>query len=84
MEQKLSTDPKTIAGGTINYDNLIKIIVCVERQKYEQTAEEHQDYKTNISTRFRVVFEDDKIINPKAKRKTTIMILNKSQPVVVC
>ena len=77
VEQKFSTDLRTIADGTTNDEKLLKTLVCLEQRNFEQFPEEYRQYKNNISTRFGIVFYDDKIIIPKPLRQTVIMLLHK-------
>ena len=82
VEQKFATDLKTIAGETTNDEKLLKTLVCLERRTYEQRPEEYREYKKNLSTRFGVVFYDDKIIIPKSLRQTVIILLHKGHPAI--
>ena len=80
VKQKFSTDLRTIADETTNDEKLLKTLVCLERRNYEQIPEEYRQYKNNLSTRFGIVFYDDKIIIPKPLRQTVIMLLHKGHP----
>ena len=83
VEQKFATDLKTIAGETTNDEKLLKTLACIERKTLEQMPEEYrQEYKNHLSTRFGVVFYDDKIILPQALRRTIITLLHKGHPVI--
>ena len=73
VEQKFSTDLRTIADETTNDKKLLKTLVCLERRNFEQVPEKYKQYKNNLSRRFAVVFYDDKIIIPKPLRQTVIM-----------
>ena len=44
--------------------------------------EEYKEYKNHLSTRFGVVFSDDKIIIPQALRRTIITLLHKGHPAI--
>ena len=81
-EQKFSTDLRTIADETTNDEKLLKTLVCLERRNFEQIPEEYKQYKNNLSTRFGVVFYDDKIVIPKPLRQTVIMLLHKGHPAI--
>ena len=48
VEQKFSTDLRTIADETTNDENLLKTLVCLERRNYEQIPEEYRQYKNNL------------------------------------
>ena len=82
VEQKFATDLKTTAGETTNDEKFLKTLVCLERRTYEQIPEEYREYKKNISTRFGVVFYDDKIMIPKSLRQTVIILLHKGHPAI--
>ena len=82
VEQKFATDLKTIAGETTNDEKLLKTFVCIERKTLEQMPEEYKEYKNHLSTRFRVVFYDNKIIIPQALRRTIITLLHKGHPAI--
>ena len=81
-EQKFSTDLRTIADETTNDEKLIKTLVCLERRNYEQIPEEYKEHHKNMSTRFGVVFYNDKIVIPKPLRKTVILLLHKGHPAI--
>ena len=69
VEQKLATDLNTIAGETANDEKLLNTLVCIERKTFEQIPEKYKEYKNHLSTRFGIVFYDDKIINPPGPEK---------------
>ena len=79
-QQKFATDLRTIADETTNDGKILKTMVCFERRSYEQTPEEYKEYHKNLSTRFGVVFYDDRIVTPKPLRRTVILLLHKSHP----
>ena len=81
-EQKFSTDLRTIADETTNDEKLIKTLVCLERRSYEQIPDEYKEHHKNMSTRFGVVFYNDKIVIPKPLRKTVILLLHKGHPAI--
>ena len=81
-EQKFSTDLRTIADETTNDEKLIKTLVCLEKRSYEQIPDEIKDHHKNMSTRFKVVFYNDKIVIPKPLRKTVILLLHKGHPAI--
>ena len=60
VEQKFATYLKTIAGETTNDEKVLKTLVCIERKTMEQIPEECKVYTKHLSTRFGVVFYDDK------------------------
>ena len=81
-EQKLSTDLRTIADETTNDEKLIKTLVCLERRSYELIPDEYKNYHKNMSTRFGVVFYNDKIVIMKPLRKTVILLLHKGHTAI--
>ena len=82
VEQKFATDLKTIAGETTNDEKLLKTLVCIERKTMEQIPEEYKGYTKRSSTRFGVVFYDDKIIIPQSLRRTIITLLHKGHSAI--
>ena len=82
VEQKFATDLKTIAGETTNDEKLLKTLVCIERITMEQIPEEYKGYTKYLSTRFSVVFYDDKIVIPQTLRRTIITLLHKGHPAI--
>ena len=81
-EQKFTTDLKTIATETTNDEKLLKTLVCLERRTLEQIPDEYKTYYKQLSTRFGVVFYDDRIIIPKSLRTTIIMLLHKGHAAI--
>ena len=81
-EQKFSTDLRTIADETTNDEKLFKTLVCLERRSYEQIPDEYKEHHKNMSTRFGVVFYNDKIVIPKPLRKTFNLLLHKGHPAI--
>ena len=76
-EHKCTTDLQTIATETSNDKKLLKKLVCLERRTLEQIHDQYKPYQKQLTTRFGVVFYDDRIISPKALRATIIMLLHK-------
>ena len=81
-EQKFATDLRTIAKETTDDEKLLKTLVCLERRTLEQVPEEYKTYQRQLSTRFGVVFYDDRIIIPKSLRTTIIMLLHKGHAAI--
>ena len=81
-EQKFATDLRTIAKETTDDEKLLKTLVCLERRTLEQIPEEYKAYQRQLSTRFGVVFYDDRIIIPKSLRTTIIMLLHKGHAAI--
>ena len=67
---------------TTNYPNLLKTLVCLERQQHDLIPEEYQSHKKKLSSRFGLVFIEDKIIVPKNLRTTIISLLHKGHPAI--
>ena len=82
MKQEIAADLKTIAGETTNDEKLLKTLVCIERKTIEQIPEEFKGYTKHLSTRFGVVFYDDKLIIPQALRRTIITLRHKRHPAI--
>ena len=67
---------------TTNDDNLLKTLACLERKTINQIPEEYKQRTKNLSSRFGVMFYDDKIIVPKNLRNTVITLLQKGHPCI--
>ena len=81
-EQKFTTDLRTSAKKTTNDEKLLKTKVCLERRTLGQIPEEYKSYQKQLSTKFGVVFYDDRIIIPKSLRTTIIMLLHKGHAAI--
>ena len=81
-EQKLKTNLKTIDTQTTNDERLLETLMCQERKTLEQITDEYKPYQKHLSTRFGVVFYDDRIIIQKAQRTTIIMLLQKGHAAI--
>ena len=79
-ERNLSTDLQLLMNETTNDPTLLKTLVCLERQQHEQIPDEYLPHKKKLSTRFGLVFIEDKIIVPKNLRTTIISLLHKGHP----
>ena len=79
---KVSYRLRTITDETTNDEKLLKTLVCLERRNFEQIPEDYRQNKNNLSTRFGIVFYDDKIIIPKPLRQSVIMLLHKGHPAI--
>ena len=64
-EQKFETDSKPIAMEPTNDDKPLKTLVCLESKTINQIPEKFKQYTKNLSTRFGVMFYDNKIIKQK-------------------
>ena len=60
-----STDLQLPVTETTNDPSLLKTLVCLERQQHELIPEECLAHKKKLSSRFGLVFIEDKIIVPK-------------------
>ena len=67
---------------TTNDPILLKTLVCLERQQHELIPEEYQMHRRKLSSRFGLVFIEDKIIVPKNLRATVISLLHKGHPAI--
>ena len=67
---------------TTNDPTLLKTLVCQERQQQDQIPDEYQPHKMKLSSRFGLVFIDDKIIVPQNLRTTIIRLLHKGHPAI--
>ena len=76
-EKKFSTDLQLLMTETTNDPTLLKNLVCLEREQHELIPEEYQTHRKKISSRFGLVFIEDKIIVPKNLRATVISLLHK-------
>ena len=67
---------------TTNDSTLLKTLVCLERQQHELIPDEYQTHRRKLSSRFGLVFIEDKIIVPKNLRATVISLLHKGHPAI--
>ena len=79
---KFISDLKTFVTETTNEEKLLKTLVYLERRTSEQIFDDYKPYKKQLSTRFVVVFYEDRIIIPKALRTTIIMLLHKGHAAI--
>ena len=61
---------------------LLKTLVCLERQQQGQIPDEYQPHKKKLSSRFGLVFIEEKTIVPKNLRTTFIRVLHKDYPAI--
>ena len=78
--KKFSTDHQLLMTETTNDPDLLKKkpLVCLERQQHDLKPEEYLAHKKKLSSRFGLVFIEDKIIVPKNLRN--IQLLHKGHP----
>ena len=81
-EKKFSTDLQLLMTETTNDPSLVKTLVCLERQQHELITEEYLAHKKKLSSRFGLVFIEDKIIVPKNLRTTKFSLLHKGHPAI--
>ena len=67
---------------TTNDPNLLKTLVRLVRQQHEMIPEEYQTQRRKMSSRFVLVFMEDRIIVPKNLRTTVISLLHKGHPAI--
>ena len=67
---------------TTNDPSLLKTLVCLERQQHDNIPEEYSIYKKKLSSRYGLVFFEDKIIVEKNLRTTIISLLHKGHPAI--
>ena len=82
VDKKFSTDLELLMKETTNDENLIKTLVCIERNQHDQIPNEYNQMKKRLSTRFGLVFLDDKIVIPKNLRPHIINLLHKGHPAI--
>ena len=63
-EKNFPTDLQLLMTETTNDPTLLKTLVSLERQQHELIPEEYQMHKRKLSSRFGLVFIEDKIIVP--------------------
>ena len=81
-EKNFSTDLQLLMTETTNDPTLLKTLVSLELQQHELIPEEYQMHKRKLSSRFGLVFIEDKIIVPKIVRATIISLLHKGHPAI--
>ena len=81
-EKNFSTDLQLLMTETTNDPTLLKTLVSLERQQHELIPEDYQMHKRKLSSRFGLVFIEDKIIVPKNLRATIISLLHKGHPAI--
>ena len=61
-EKNFSTDLQLVLTETTNDTNLSKTLVCLERQQHEMIPEKYQTHRRKLSSRFSLVFLEDRIL----------------------
>ena len=67
---------------TTNDPKLLKTLVCLERKQFDSVSEEYNQYKRKLSTRYGLVFFEEKIIVPANLRTTVITLLHNGHPAI--
>ena len=81
-EKQFATDLQLLLTETTNDLSLLKTLVCLERQQHDNIPEEYSIYKKKLSSRYGLVFYEDKIIVSKNLRTTIISLLHKGHPAI--
>ena len=81
-EKIFSTNLQLLMTETTNDASLLKTLVCLERQQHELIPEEYLPVRRKLSSRFDLVFMEDKIVVPKNLRTTVISLLHKGHPAI--
>ena len=81
-EKEFATDLQLLMTETTNDPKLLKTLVCLERQQYDNIPDEYCLYKKKLSTRYGLVFFEDKITVPLNLRTTVISLLHKGHPAI--
>ena len=81
-EKNFSTFLQLLMTETTNDPTLLKTLVCLERQQQDNIPEEYQQCRRKLSTRYGLVFYEDRIIVPKNLRTTVISLLHKGHPAI--
>ena len=81
-EKEFSTDLQLLMTETTNDPKLLKTLVCLERQQYDNIPDEYNLYKKKLSTRNGLVFFEDKLIVPINLRTTVISLLHKGHAAI--
>ena len=81
-EKEFATYLQLLMTETTNDPKLLKTLVCLERQQYDNIPDEYNLYKKKLSTCYGLVFFEDKIIVPINLRTTVISLLHKGHPAI--
>ena len=81
-EKNFSTELQLLMTETTNDPTLLKMLVCLERQQQDNIPEEYQPIRKKLSTRYGLVFYEDRIIVPKTLRTMVISLLRKGHTAV--
>ena len=81
-EKNFSTVTAIDEYETSNDLNLLKTLVCLERQQHEMIPDEYRTPRRKLSSRFGLVSMEDRIIVLKNLRTTVISLLHKRHPAI--
>ena len=81
-KKQFATDLQLLMTETTNDPSLLKTLVCLERQQHDNIPEEYSIYQKKLSSRYGLVFYEDKIIVLKTPRTTVISLLHKGHPAI--
>ena len=81
-EKEFVTDLQLLMNETTNDPKLLKTLVCLKRQQYDNIPFEYSLYKKKLSTRYRLEFFEEKINVPSNLRTTVISLLQKGHPAI--
>ena len=82
-DKNFATDLEFLMKETTDDEVLLKTLVCLERQQHEQIPEEMRIYKNKLSTRYGLLFYEDKIVIPGKIRQQIIMLLHKGHHSII-
>ena len=81
-EKNFSTYLQLLMSERTIDPSLLRTLVCLERQQYDNIPREYTAYKKKLSTRHGLVFYEDRIIVPKNLRTTIFSLLHKGHPAI--
>ena len=76
-KKEFATDLQLLMTETTNDPKLLNTLGCLERKQYDNIPEEYNKYNRKLSTRYRLVFFEEKVIVPANLRTTVITLLYK-------
>ena len=69
-----------LAEETARDEKILNAITAIERQNIEEIFYPYQPHRYHLTTRFGLLFYNDKIVIPEAMRTTTIAMLLQGHP----
>ena len=81
-EKWFSTNLNLLMTETTNDDKLLKTLVALERKQHSLIPEEYQHYRRKLSTRYGLVFYEDRVVVPATLRTTVITLLHKGHSAI--